>query len=193
MDTKNFVDLIKKFGNDNKQPDTTHNKIPSYLNEIYPYGQFPSHYTKNGQKDWQSSVNSQNQDNQYIKQPAQFNSQNYGQSNHNIHNNTQTQSHVTTQNQDQSQSQNFGGHNHSQGIFEGMDLKTLLPLMMNLQNKDKFNTNDIFGLLMPTLAGDNPNMKELMKIFTQNKSKPKETDKKITPSKMNSIDSYIKV
>jgi len=189
LETKNFVDLIKKFGNE-KQSEEIHSNIPSYLNEIYPYGQFPSNRTKNGQKD---NINTQNSSNnqfvvQQFSQPKDNtqNHQNCHIHNQNYNNNTQSQNQSQSQNQGQEQGQ-------SQGIFDGMDLKTLLPLMMNLQNKDKFNATDMFSLLMPTLGGDNPNMKELMKIFTQNKSKQTDSEKKITPSKMKSIDSYIKV
>lgn len=162
MDTKNFVDLIKKFGNDNTKQQEQQNKMPSFLNEIYPYGQFPSHHTKNA--DNKNHVHAQEQ-----------------------------QSNTRTHTLDNKTASNHQHNNQNQDIFSGIDVKNLLPLIMNMKNKNKFDTYDIFNILMPTLGGDNENMKELMKFFSQSTPKTTEQEKKIKPSKMPSIDSYIKI
>lgn len=74
-------------------------------------------------------------------------------------------------------------------IFSGLDMKMLLPIIANMKNKSKFSTYDLFNLLIPTLTKNNPDLKDIIKYFTISPEPKKST---LPPSKMQSIDSYVK-
>ena len=74
-------------------------------------------------------------------------------------------------------------------ILGNIDLKTILPLITALKNKNKLTTYDLFNLFMPSLYKNNPNLKELLKFFKKQEEQPKS---KLPKPQMQSIDSYVK-
>ena len=77
----------------------------------------------------------------------------------------------------------------NKNLLGNIDLKTILPLITTLKNKNKLTTYDLFNLLMPSLYKDNPNLKELLKFFDKQEEQPKS---KLPKPQMQSIDSYVK-
>jgi len=156
METNSFVDLIKKFGNNNNSNNfeqTTKNQNIN-LDSIYPYGQFPIEKTKG----YDPSKHKKNQV-------------------------------ETLDLKDKDDNKKEEPKRHDNNIFGNMDLKTILPLISSIQNKNKLSTYDLFNLIMPTMYKDNPNLKELVKYFAKKDEPPKS---KLPPSKMQAIDSYVK-
>lgn len=174
---------MQKFGNNNQNNDKPHTTTPQFINDMYPYGQFPSQYTKSN--DAKTLHTPPNINNNLTNNSCTCGSCTANDHLHKNDNNLQNDTHfnaATTTNHTNS---------NSNGAFSGMDLANLLPLMTNMKSNNKLNTFDMFNLLMPTLSKDNPNMGELMNYFKQNNAKVE--NKKLPPSKMQAIDSYIKV
>ena len=165
MDTNSFVDLIKKFGTNNQENFNNKNSF-----EQKSSGQSPNI----------------NLDNMYPygKFPVEK-TKGYDPS---LHKKSQVET------LSEPAPNNFKKEENPQktgmgDLFGNLDLKTILPLMTNIKNKNKLNTYDLFNLLMPTMYKDNPNLKEIVKYFSKNEESPKP---KLPPSKMQAIDSYVK-
>lgn len=155
METGSFVDLIKKFGNENANNFERNSSSQNInLDSIYPYGQFPIEKTKG----YDPLKNKKNQ--------------------------VET---LGINNKDDNKKDNIPKTNNNP--LGNLDLKTILPLMSSIKNKNKLSTYDLFNLIMPTMYKDNPNMKEIIKYFAKNDEPPKS---KLPPSKMQAIDSYVK-
>ena len=78
----------------------------------------------------------------------------------------------------------------SDSFLSGLDMKMLLPIIANMKNKSKFSTYDLFNLLVPTLTKNNPDLKDIIEYFTISPEPAKKHT--LQPSKMQSIDSYVK-
>ena len=142
---------------------------PTDISKIYPYGEFPSHYTK---KQKENDINN----------PKIFN---YYTMDKFIENTKNKKAEIEDKQTLENPKNNF-------------DFKTILPIISSLSNGKKTDNKSLITTLLPLLAGSKAkDIGAIMKLF-ENKPKSQEkdyfhTDASLPPSTYNPIDSYERI
>ncbi len=235
MDAQNLFSLMNMFNNQNQQnnqQNNQHNQTHQNENgasfnnktyaEMYPYGEFPTNYTKEGQQQIKENLKTKtNNDAPYSSNPPQYQQNGHQNKNHtnSYHQQTNSDQQKNYNNQQfnnyypnsgqqnwnnntyapqQNSSQQNGNQtaSNSQNTFNNFGganlLQAMLPLMSNMKDNNKMNNSDLMSLLMPTLSQNNPHMKDIMKMFNPTK-KAGQDNPPLPKSNLQSIDSYKKI
>jgi len=133
------------------------------LNDEYPYGKFPTKYTKIGQQKYFEQLTSDNLEDKVS-----------------VMNTTN----VESQNNDNSQ------YSNQQNSF---DISKLLPLLKMMSSKKNISNNDMLQMMLPLLGGENMSqMADIMQLFNKDQP-TEEPAEDIEKSPTTKIDDYKRV
>ena len=150
------------------------------LQSEYPYGQFPSKFTKSGQKQYFEQLTNTSQKVENLNfEPNTLRSSNNNSSLQNYNSQHNSSNNAQYGNQNTNQNNNF-------------DFSKLLPLIKMMNDKKSMSSTDMLSMFLPMLGGGNiSGLSEIMNLMNKDKAtEEKEEDIIISNIK---IDDYKRV